>query len=454
MSAKVRQMAIPIALAAGMAGYFLSGAIFIVALFAGACCLVYRVTPAEDRGLVVRVLVAGFLVRVFLAVALHGYFYLKGFHSTSGDDLLYTIRGLTLLWRWEGMPDGWAQEITSTLPEYGVNPYTVILAVFYKVFGFHPVAAKLINCAIGALTGWISYRLGMELFGRQAARIALVLTVFYPSLIRWSVANLRDPLLVLLLTGLFLLLVIALIRRIALYWLGALGVCMVLLHWIQPLACALTAAGGCFVFVVRIFRAVRRRLNAVLSSGVIRKGCIIFLVGAGMLSLWYLASVHMTKFVDYFYLLEERQTAVALTDDAGYRIYTREFMEGLNEGRVDAFQLACVVSRGVSYFMLTPFPWRIVSRSQLIALPQIIMWYCLLFLSFFGFVQLFASRPGVAFLIGFYLGAGIILSSLAEGNIGSAFRHRDMFTPFIIVLASGPIPYLRPHRTSGRIGSP
>jgi hypothetical protein len=31
---------------------------------------------------------------------------------------------------------------------------------------------------------------------------------------------------------------------------------------------------------------------------------------------------------------------------------------------------------------------------------------------------------------------GITASALAEGNIGSAFRHRDIFTPFFVILAS------------------
>jgi uncharacterized membrane protein YbjE (DUF340 family) len=68
-----------------------------------------------------------------------------------------------------------------------------------------------------------------------------------------------------------------------------------------------------------------------------------------------------------------------------------------------------------------------------------LLWYGVIGLAIFGFVKLSLKRPQNAILIGLLLLIGIVVNSLADGNIGAAFRHRDMVTPLFIILASGVI---------------
>jgi TM2 domain-containing membrane protein YozV len=112
-------------------------------------------------------------------------------------------------------------------------------------------------------------------------------------------------------------------------------------------------------------------------------------------------------------------------------------MESLDKGVLPAWGFAEVVSLNTAYFMLTPFPWQMTSRERLAAYPQMMVWYILLALSLFGFARLALSKPGTALLLGVLVSAGVILQALAEGNIGAAFRHRDVFTAFFIIFASG-----------------
>jgi hypothetical protein len=420
------------AVALGILGYFLSGAMFLFLVFGLICFAIYRNSAAEDRKFVVGVLIAGFTVRVVLAVALHAYFYMKGFHSISGDDLLYATRAWALVYEWYGKSCIWAQEIISTTRGYGVNTFTYLLAGFFRIFGYHPVTAKIINCIFGTLIGWFAYLIGKEMFGSRPARIAMCITVFYPSLIRWSVANLKDPMASVIFLTCVYVLTKYLCRKVTVLDLAVFLIAIVLQSlFVQIFYFFLLVFAAVLAVMLKAFSLIGRRP--------LRIAAAVLIVAGILAGIHHLFSARQDQLISFFYLCEEKQSAMTRVDRAGYALYPRYFMESLNNGAVGIIEILTVLSRSIAYFIFAPFPWAISSIGQLMAFPQVFLWYAILVLSIFGFAKLIISNPYSAVLTGAIITLGIVVISLLEGNVGAAFRHRDIFAPLFIVFASSVI---------------
>lgn len=421
-----------IALAAlflGVMTIFLTGAVFLFLLFGLIVYLIYKKSSEEDRRFIVTVLVGGLLLRVFLAVAIHAIVYTKGFHCISGDDLLYTLKGWGIACGWNKQPNFWLGSIFAEAA-YGLNPLTYIIAVFYKIFGFHPVMSKIISCIIGTSIGWLSYLIALEIFDRNSARIAMLIVVFYPSLVRWSVANLKDPLTIFAFMGCVYILIIAVDRNIALWKYAALLSLAGILYLFPNkfhfmlIVCGIGIVGAC-----KLINALRVGFKRI---AIIIMGAISLIMG---LFAVYVKPGHLINFICW---CEKKQANMAGADYAGYYFYTDKLIRSLNLGYIDIMELMKVAYVNIFYFMLTPFPSQMLaSRERLIALPQMLLWYLLLVLSVFGYMKLVFSRPKTAFLIGTILAMSITINAIVEGNIGSALRHRDVFSPFFIIFASG-----------------
>jgi len=417
-----------IAVYLGILTYFWSGTVFLFLTFGVIGYFIYKNSPPEDRKMILAVLIIGFLIRVFFTVTLHAANYMRGFHGISGDDLLYTIKSWSMVYKWEGRPYIWERAITGNSPSFGINPFTYILAFFYKFFGFHPVAGKIINCMIGTLIGWISYLIGKELGGGRTAKISMVIVTFYPSLIRWSVANLKDPMIIFLFAVSMYMFVVRLRRKIRLWEAALLLISMAGLYFFSHIFYFTLVLGSAGALLITL--TLLKHLNK-FKTFLILLTFIGFIMGT-----YYLFYVKPDKVIDFIYMCQEKQLTMAKSDSAGYYIYPRVFLEDINKSTLSLIKFLAVTFRSIIYFMLAPFPWRMTSKSMIISYPQMLIWYLLLMLAFFGFSKLVVNNYRAAFLIAGALIAGILVNSLAEGNVGAAFRHRDVFTPFFIIFAA------------------
>lgn len=91
--------------------------------------------------------------------------------------------------------------------------------------------------------------------------------------------------------------------------------------------------------------------------------------------------------------------------------------------------------RGAFYALFAPFPWEARARIDLVAIPEMLLWY----VTFAGaLISLAVTRrmwwaelPSALFIVGV-----LIMLMLAEGNVGSLFRHRAIVIPSTIVIAA------------------
>ena len=94
------------------------------------------------------------------------------------------------------------------------------------------------------------------------------------------------------------------------------------------------------------------------------------------------------------------------------------------------------VARATASLIAMPLPWQVRSATEMLFLPQQVVWYLLVLMAGIGSIAGVRRDPVVTFL----LVATVLVSSMAvalnSGNIGTMVRHRDTVTPFIVWLSA------------------
>lgn len=90
---------------------------------------------------------------------------------------------------------------------------------------------------------------------------------------------------------------------------------------------------------------------------------------------------------------------------------------------------------GIFYALFAPFPWAIGSVADLAALPEMLLWYVVLGCAF---ATIWRKRRQWRWYVGeiLFLAMTLFILALAEGNVGTLFRHRSMAIPIVVVIAS------------------
>lgn len=91
--------------------------------------------------------------------------------------------------------------------------------------------------------------------------------------------------------------------------------------------------------------------------------------------------------------------------------------------------------RGFFYVLFAPFPWAIASLSDLAALPEMILWYVVIAA---GGATTWRYRGRWRSLAPelLFIGGTFLVFALAEGNVGTLFRHRAMVIPLAVIIAA------------------
>jgi len=96
--------------------------------------------------------------------------------------------------------------------------------------------------------------------------------------------------------------------------------------------------------------------------------------------------------------------------------------------------------RGLAVMLLEPHPLRRAHNTQVwLAKAEMLLWYPIVGLAVVGLASLWRARRQSASALAFpvLMGAGsLFVTSLAEGNFGTAFRHRGEFVWVMALLAA------------------
>ena len=300
------------------------------------------------------------------------------------------------------------------LLESGPAAYYYIVASLYFVFGDWPLIPKLVNACVGTLTVRLVYDVAERISDRPAVAMrAATYAAYFPSLVLWSVLNIRDVWVVLL---------IALICRQAMilqdgFKMSALvvlgGAIFSIIHFRDYIFFAVTAPAA-VSFLVRNRKHVLR--NTILGMMV-----VVAIIYADRSA----GADRSKRSIDLETLQEIRQgTAVG-----GSRFAPTADIS--TPGKAAAF-----LPLGLAFFLLAPFPWTISNLRQAITLPEMLFFYSLIPSIVRGVGHLIRHRLTKSLMV-LLITAGLTLGyALGEANAGTAYRHRAQILAFYLIFAA------------------
>ena len=456
--------------------------------------IIWRCYRGEERRFLLTLFVLAWSARVVGAVVSHeALMYLGKSGYALQDDRAYDKLGWALVKVWSGTYPGVLDS-----DQYLLVNYTYLLAILYWFIGHSLLAAKMLNVLFGGLVAVMTYALTAEIFDRRAARIAAVLAAFFPSLLAWSVINLKD-ILVVLLTVTAIYGGVRYARRHT-WWALLLGLVAFLglenlrqfvffiLSWLMPMAylfadrseqrsgwrrlvlatilgLVLIVPPGVYLYAnnLRAFfllllpiAFVPAGLLLARDPGGRRKMLLLVPLVAGVLALSYVTNNDKlgTNFL----------TPKALTE-AEWKRWLEESKASTGNDEFngikppkDASDIVersmTYLPRGVLYVLFGPTPWTARSGAARAVIPEMLLWYGLLAAAVAGLLSTFKTRWRDLILPLGFAAAWIVALALTEGNTGNIFRHRSQFMPFIFMMSAVGLPWFWSQYRARRAAAP
>jgi 4-amino-4-deoxy-L-arabinose transferase-like glycosyltransferase len=326
------------------------------------------------------------------------------------DDRAFDVVSWALARLWSGVLNQ-----TDKNQDYLINNYTVMMGWVYYLFGHDVVGPKLLNCLFGALTVVVMYALAKELGGARAGWFAAVLAAFFPSLVLWSILNLKDALTVLLIT-ITMLGGLKFSRRPTLHW-----------AIITILAFAALENLRLYVFFglgwllwISFFVVNRYPWRQRLKFGVP--------FALALLSVVFITN--QTQALGLRYLSAKRLEALASSREYGSNTAETGILDdeppiarSADDGYTIQFRTAPKV---LPFVLWGPFPWQARKPRDVAVIPETLAWYGLQALIITAMIGYRRERWRELFMPLAYCAGLAFVFSLIEGNVGTIYRHRAM----------------------------
>src|SRR5258705_6234486 len=365
-----------------------------------------------DGKFLLRLFVAGLLVRMILGTII---FVSHGQEFFGGDALAYDFFGLAQLQGWWG--DKYYQTIANQFVRGGEGSgwgMVYLVAAVYGLVGRNMLAVQFMNSVLGAATAILIYQCAHHVFrNMRAARFVAIAVAFYPSLVLWSAQGLKDGPIVFLLT-LAILCTLKLGEKLS-------------LKYIIVLACALLGLVALRFYVfymicVAIAGAFVIGMQQVTATSFARQFTAVILLG---LALTYIgvtrsASVQFERYGTMEQLQRSRLDQ-ARSADSGFG---RDVDVSTTEGAI------ATIPMGVLYLLFAPFPWQITSLRQSITLPEMGVWWASVPLLVLGLWFAIRYRLRMISPILIFTVMLTLAYSVFQGNVGTAYRQRAQVLVF------------------------
>jgi hypothetical protein len=383
-----------------------------------------RGLAAGERRAVNTILAAAIIVRV-LAVAV---LFLGSDHTQivsffwDGDGVFIKRRALTILNLWNGVPVH-QHDLTQAYDPYGWSTYLYVLAYLQYLVGPAPYAVHLFNVALFVTAATLLYRFSRAAYGSAAALLGLTVVLFMPTLISWSVAALKESMYVLL-CAIVIVSSVAVIRNRTFARRAIAAVVLIAAfaatNGLRAGASVITL-GGVAVGLVGALAVRRPRLAPVIATG----------IAVGGFAIWMNTGVQDQ-------ILDQLRTAATVhagnvnTTGHQYQLLDQRLYFDASIPTMTGAEAWRFVLRALVSFIAVPLPWQLQSRSELVFLPQQVLWYLLVICAVPGLVHGVRRDPLVTcVLVGVTVVAGTVIA-LNNGNIGTLVRFRDTVIPFLV----------------------
>jgi hypothetical protein len=376
------------------------------------CALIIMRSPVSDRHFLAKVFTAALGLRYALAYVI----YSRNLQQYLGADAdTYDAFGNALLKSWQGLVDPnafWLLKYT-TARTSGFGMYYYVAAIYYAI-GQNPLAIQLINCAIGAAVCVAGYKIAMMVYpSERVARTVAIMSAVSPSLILWTSQGLKDGPIMLCLC-LCVLYALKLRTKIDaksfLLLLGSLLCLYTLRHYAAYIM--LTAVTGGLLFTSR------KKLSPVR---MLQGAVLVIIIGLAF---------------SYFGAEDVAKSTIDIKHIQNARVWGARVSNSGFGGDVDITDPQAAIGYlplGVLYVLLSPFPWMMNNLRQLITLPELIAWWCLMPMMVKGYWFALRNRLRESFVICTFVLGLTLAFALYQSNAGTAYRHRSQLYVFFFI---------------------
>jgi hypothetical protein len=377
-------------------------------------------TTPEARRFLLRLIGTAFAVRLILGVTLMatGAIWFFG-----GDFDTYHMVAKTVAMVWQGeieMPDDlkYRYLVGASQQAHGSRAgFYYFVAGFYYTFGISLYITIVVMSLLGALSALLVYLIGRDMFDERVGRWAGALTAFFPSVVLWTCQGYKDGLIVFC-----LLLAYRSTQKLQVQMAAGSAMALAVSMWaiyqvrgyifyvaVGPIILALSnrRTGDAKVFYNQLLGLV------VLGVGVIASG-----LGNNLLAQMQevnLKEIHAVRSG----LANEANSGIDKTADIS------------TPGNALAY-----LPKGVSYFLLAPFPWQMTKASQAITFPEMCAWWSLIPALIIGIRRALKERLAESSGILIFLLVLTLVYGLSQGNVGTAYRVRAQLLVFYFIFAS------------------
>jgi len=387
------------------------GAAFLAGGFAVCICLAFVFTARDDGKFLLRLTLIALGLRWLVGWVI----YSKGLWMSLGPDAAtFDYFGNAICEVWRGVLDpraDWFLKHTSVSRSgWGMSYY---VAGIYWVVGRNPLAVQLINCALGAMLPAVVYHITRMVYpNRRVMRLAAVVTALSPSMILWSAQGLKEAPLMLSL-GLTMLLALRLRHRFGLRDFALLVLslfCVYALRNYTFFLIFISISGGLLLSSKR-FTLVRT----------LQGGLIILLLG--LTFAYFQAGKVIEQPLDWKRVLKMREGG-AKTANSSFG----------TEKDVDSSETAITyLPVGVVYVLFAPFPWMVRNMTQLVALPEMVLWWIAFPLLIKGYWFALRRRTRESFMICLFTIGLTLFYALYQTNFGTLHRQRAQLLFFFYI---------------------
>ncbi|HEB11027.1 MAG TPA: hypothetical protein ENI06_07415 [Spirochaetales bacterium] len=307
----------------------------------------------------------------------------------------------------------------------GLYGYTIlhwINGALYLIAGYSPFLLKLVSVVASCLAAWIVYLISFRVTAnRTVSAWVMGLCTFWPSNILWSVDLLKEPAIQLYTAVIIYLFVDMIVRKkwqnliiLGLIW-YPIGHFRDNYQWIM-LATLLISS---LLFIPRRLVVGVFIIFALVIAGFIKMG----------------PTDIKNRFENFQQRVIGAQQGFITTGGSYYVFLPDRFLPGRSRGSpMTVKEMVTSYLKAVYYYLGTPKPYARLTLSKLPALPQMIIWYLMLILFLpAGVLYLLQYRWREAGVVLVFLVVATSAVALFTANEGTAFRHRDILTPFYFI---------------------
>jgi len=390
-----------------------------------------RGLPDRERHALVALLVVAFVLRAMAVGAL----FLVSPHSTQSAGVIFGDESYALYRSWRirdvllGIPI-LKYDYLIAYDSYGRSNYLSAITLVQTLVGPAPYALRLLNAVAFIGAALLLFRVTHRAFGSTVAFSGLVVLLFLPTLFFWSISLLKESF-YFVLTVIVFATAIGCVRsrswpaRLAMAAAG--GVALWALHDLRTGAVTVAIAGLALGVAARV--AVERPLRIGVTAALLALGVLLFLRGPALQDrLLSGIDTAATEHTGHVFTVGH---AYKLLDDTAYIFPRTSPQYTLTPAEATRF-----VVRALGSYLVTPLPWQIATKGELVYLPEQLLWYALIVLAPFGVYAGYRRDPFVTCLLVGYLVPTALAVALTTGNVGTLIRHRTLIVPYLVWLSA------------------